>query len=43
MTALLGKPASALLGHSLPVLLGGNAELGRILLEKQPFNSPRWS
>ena len=52
MTALLGKPASALLGHSLPSLLGGNAELGRILLEKQPFNSlemelktargPRW-
>ena len=39
MTALLGKPASALLGHSLPALLGGNAELGRILLEKQPFNS----
>ncbi|WP_118858276.1 putative bifunctional diguanylate cyclase/phosphodiesterase [Sphingomonas mesophila] len=39
MTALLGKPASALLGHSLPALLGGNAELGRILLEKQPFNA----
>ncbi|HET9355796.1 MAG TPA: EAL domain-containing protein [Sphingomicrobium sp.] len=39
MTALLGRPASALLGHSLPALLGGNAELGRILLEKQPFNS----
>jgi PAS domain-containing protein len=52
MTALLGKPASALLGHSLPALLGGRAELGRVLLEKQPFNSlemeldtprgPRW-
>jgi diguanylate cyclase (GGDEF)-like protein/PAS domain S-box-containing protein len=39
MTALLGKPASALLGHSLPALLGGHAELGRVLLEKQPFNS----
>ena len=39
MTALLGRPASALLGHSLPALLGGHAELGRILLEKQPFNN----
>ena len=52
MTALLGRPASQLLGHSMPSLLGGNAELGRKLLEKQPFNSldmelqtargPRW-
>ena len=52
MTALLGKPASALIGHSLPALLGGHADLGRVLLEKQPFNSlemelktargPRW-
>ena len=52
MTALLGKPASQLLGYSLPSLLGGNAELGRKLLEKQPFNAlemelatargPRW-
>jgi diguanylate cyclase (GGDEF)-like protein/PAS domain S-box-containing protein len=39
MTALLGRPASALIGHSLPSLLGGHADLGRILLEKQPFNS----
>jgi diguanylate cyclase (GGDEF)-like protein len=39
MTALLGKPASALIGHSLPALLGGHAELGRVLLDKQPFNS----
>jgi diguanylate cyclase (GGDEF)-like protein len=39
MTALLGKPASALLGHSLPALLGGHSELGRVLLEKQPFNA----
>jgi diguanylate cyclase (GGDEF)-like protein/PAS domain S-box-containing protein len=39
MTALLGKPASQLLGNSLPALLGGNAELGRKLLEKQPFNA----
>ena len=52
MTALLGRPAGQLLGHSLPALLGGHAELGRVLFEKQPFNSlemelktargPRW-
>ena len=39
MSALMGRPAGQLLGHSLPSLLGGNAELGRLLLEKQPFNS----
>jgi diguanylate cyclase (GGDEF)-like protein/PAS domain S-box-containing protein len=39
MTALLGRPATQLLGHSLPSLLGGHAELGRMLLAKQPFNS----
>jgi diguanylate cyclase (GGDEF)-like protein/PAS domain S-box-containing protein len=39
MSALLGRPASQLLGHSLPSLLGGSAELGRLLLERQPFNS----
>jgi diguanylate cyclase (GGDEF)-like protein len=39
MSTLLGKPASQLLGYSLPALLGGHAELGRVLLEKQPFNS----
>ncbi len=52
MSALLGRPASQLLGHSLPALLGGNADLGRVLLEKQTFNAlemelgtprgPRW-
>jgi diguanylate cyclase (GGDEF)-like protein len=52
MSALLGKPATQLIGHSLPALLGGNAELGKVLLERQPFNSldmelstargPRW-
>ncbi|QIL01871.1 EAL domain-containing protein [Sphingomonas sinipercae] len=52
MTALLGRPANQLLGHSLPSLLGGNAELGRKLLDKQAFNQlemeletargPRW-
>ena len=39
MTALLGKPAGQLIGHSLPALLGGHAELGRVLLEKKPFNA----
>src|SRR6476620_1298481 len=52
MSALLGKPAGQLIGHSLPALLGGNAELGRVLLDKQAFISlemelntargPRW-
>jgi len=39
MSALMGRPAAQLLGHSLPSLLGGHAELGRVLLDKQPFNS----
>ncbi len=39
MSSLLGKPASQLLGYSFPALLGGHAELGRVLLEKQPFNA----
>ncbi|MES2119806.1 MAG: EAL domain-containing protein [Pseudomonadota bacterium] len=39
MSALLGRSANQLLGHSLPALLGGSAELGRVLLEKQAFNS----
>src|SRR4051794_2189667 len=39
MSTLLGRPASQLLGHSLPALLGGHAELGRVLLERQAFNS----
>ncbi|MEO5774001.1 MAG: EAL domain-containing protein [Sphingomicrobium sp.] len=38
MVALLGRPANQLLGHSLPALLGGNGDLGKLLLEKQPFN-----
>ena len=52
MTALLGRPSSQILGHSLPSLLGGHAELGRVLLEKQTFTAlemelatargPRW-
>lgn len=52
MVALLGRPANQLLGHSLPALLGGHAELGRKLLDRQPFTSlemeletargPRW-
>src|SRR5439155_20630823 len=39
MSALLGRPAGQLIGHSLPALLGGQAELGRVLLEKEAFNS----
>src|SRR6478672_1959280 len=39
MSALLGRPANQVLGHSLPSLLGGHAELGRMLLEKKPFNA----
>jgi diguanylate cyclase (GGDEF)-like protein/PAS domain S-box-containing protein len=39
MSALLGKPAGQVLGNSLPSLLGGHAELGRVLLEKKPFNA----
>ena len=39
MSALLGRPASQLIGHSLPALLGGHAELGKVLLDKQPFNA----
>ena len=39
MSALLGRPAGQLIGHSLPALLGGHAELGRVLLEKQLFNA----
>src|SRR4051794_24478717 len=39
MSALLGKPANQVLGHSLPALLGGHSELGRMLLEKKPFNA----
>jgi diguanylate cyclase (GGDEF)-like protein/PAS domain S-box-containing protein len=52
MVALLGRPAQQLLGHSLPSLLGGHAELGRKLLDKEPFanlemeletaRGPRW-
>ena len=52
MSALLGKPSNQLLGQSLPALLGGHADLGRVLLAKQPFTNlememktprgPRW-
>ena len=39
MSIMLGRPGAQLLGHSLPSLLGGHAELGKVLLDKQPFNS----
>ncbi|HEY1606290.1 MAG TPA: EAL domain-containing protein [Allosphingosinicella sp.] len=37
MTSLLGRSANQLLGHSLPATLGGNSQLGRTLLARQPF------
>jgi diguanylate cyclase (GGDEF)-like protein/PAS domain S-box-containing protein len=39
MSMLLGRPGAQLIGHSLPALLGGHAELGRVLIEKKPFNA----
>jgi len=39
MSAMLARPASHLLGHSLPALLGGHSELGQKLLERQPFTN----
>src|SRR5688572_14319934 len=39
MSMLLGRPGAQLIGHSLPALLGGHAELGRVLLDKKPFNA----
>jgi diguanylate cyclase (GGDEF)-like protein len=39
MGALIGRPSTQILGHSLPSLLGGNADLGRVLLGKQPFTT----
>ncbi|MEQ7874792.1 EAL domain-containing protein [Sphingomonas sp. ASV193] len=39
MVAMVGRPSSAILGQTLPALLGGHAELGRVLLEKQSFNA----
>jgi diguanylate cyclase (GGDEF)-like protein/PAS domain S-box-containing protein len=39
MNSLLGRPGAQLLGHSLPALLGGHSDLGRVLLEKQAFNA----
>ncbi|GLR47917.1 putative bifunctional diguanylate cyclase/phosphodiesterase [Sphingomonas astaxanthinifaciens] len=39
MGALIGRPSNQILGHSLPALLGGHADLGRVLLDKQPFTN----
>ena len=38
MTALLGRSASQLIGHSLPAALGGSSALGRTLLAREPFS-----
>lgn len=37
LSALVGRPSTQILGHSLPSLLGGHADLGRVLLDKQAF------
>jgi diguanylate cyclase (GGDEF)-like protein len=37
LSALVGRPSTQILGHSLPALLGGHADLGRVLLDKQAF------
>src|SRR3990170_2690960 len=52
MSALLGRPSNQILGYSLPSLLGGHAELGRKLLDREAFanlemeletaHGPRW-
>jgi diguanylate cyclase (GGDEF)-like protein len=39
MGALIGRPSTQILGHSLPALLGGPSDLGRVLLNKQPFSN----
>ncbi|WP_343345267.1 EAL domain-containing protein [Sphingomicrobium sp. XHP0239] len=39
MVALIGRPSSAIIGHSLPGLLGGHKELGDLLLQHQPFQN----
>ncbi|MCM8558336.1 putative bifunctional diguanylate cyclase/phosphodiesterase [Sphingomicrobium sediminis] len=39
MVALIGKPSSAIIGHALPALLGGQKEFGDVLLEKKPFQN----
>ncbi|WP_260484516.1 putative bifunctional diguanylate cyclase/phosphodiesterase [Sphingomicrobium flavum] len=39
LVAMIGKPSTQILGHSLPTLLGSNAQLGEILLKKKPFTN----
>lgn len=39
MSALIGRPSTQILGHSLPSLLGGHADLGKVLLAKQQFTN----
>jgi diguanylate cyclase (GGDEF)-like protein len=39
MGALIGRPSTQILGHSLPSLLGAHADLGRVLLDKQTFTN----
>jgi diguanylate cyclase (GGDEF)-like protein len=37
--SLVGKPSTQIVGHSLPSLLGGHSDLGRVLLDKKPFTN----
>jgi diguanylate cyclase (GGDEF)-like protein len=39
MGALIGRPSTQILGHSLPALLGGPSDLGQVLLDKQTFTN----
>ena len=39
MVALIGRPSSAIIGHALPGLLGGQRELNDVLMEHQPFQN----
>lgn len=39
MGSLINRPSTQILGHSLPALLGGHADLGQVLLDKQTFTN----
>ncbi|WP_265587686.1 putative bifunctional diguanylate cyclase/phosphodiesterase [Sphingomicrobium arenosum] len=39
MVALIGRPSSAIIGHALPALLGGQKEFGAVLYEHKPFQN----
>ena len=39
LSSLVGRPSTQIVGHSLPALLGGNSDLGRVLLDKRQFQN----